>query len=126
MKSFLFAGARTIAMQLMEINSAITSDLGSFLYHLLGKLDQEDDPWGRTELSCQDPNPPGSNSFSQMSDIMYLKALPDPDTPQELCNSYNKKGGTNCLESVEKVCSEIPGRCNEGVANLLTGDSKVK
>ena len=122
LQSFTFAGTHTMVLQLLELNYAITSDLGTIVYHLMNKLDNEDRLWGRPAHLCLNANTIAEVDYSE-SDILYLKSVSDPDTPEQVCEQYDND--TGCLAAVKFLCSEVQGACDERVSQLINGYSKV-
>ena len=123
LESFTFAGTHTMMLQLLELNHAITSDLGTILYHFIKKVDRDGRLWGRPEHLCLKGNILEEDDFSE-PDVLYMKSVTNPDTPEHVCQKYGND--TNCLVAVQFMCSEFGGKCDEPVSRLINDHSKVK
>lgn len=121
-ESFTFAGTHTMVLQLLELNFDITSDLGTIVYHFIRKIDNAGRLWGQPEHLCLNGNALEVDDSSE-SDIVYMKSVANPDTPEYVCEHYGNN--TNCLAAVEFMCSEFQGKCDEPVSRLINGHSKV-
>ena len=95
--SFLHVSVFTIVLQLMDIHSNPTFDLGSFIYSV-GNKDGSD--WGRRYLSNLD--------ILQSYELVASASQPIGNEiagfDKEMCNA--SINGSACLKAVENICGE--------------------
>ena len=108
------------------MNSVVTSDLGTTLYHLHEKimsLAQRVNLFKYDPSVCDDIEPWDGSPIFRNEALFYLANVSTPDTVEELCSVFEDP--VSCQKSLRKYCVEVNGRCNEGIALALAGKSKV-
>ena len=139
-ESFLKAASITITLQLIDLHSKPTSGLGTSLYHYFtrdlpgSKILGSRAPWGEDpchgeyaseDWSCQYLELRVGAGNEAVEPTSLAKFTKDRDAPEDLCGSHE-----GCVKDLNQYC--IDGRhishgveCEEQVAWLLTGKSKV-
>ena len=120
---YVYVGRKLMALQLLEIYSKVTSDLGTFLYHYLE----------RTKSQLWPPMNDCHESRCNMEEDRVNKEIRDAhrgtvvehETPEELCQGL--PDSDSCRESLSKYCDlATEGKyCGEELGWLLQGQSKV-
>lgn len=116
-------GRQLMALQLLEIYSKVTSDLGTFIYHYLPKTKLQ--LWPEVGDCRESQSDTEEDMVNRDIRQAYLGTVVEHETPEELCQGLQDNG--NCQKYLSKYCDlQAEGKyCGEELGWLLQGQSKV-